>query len=104
MNNYKVKRKFLSLDNLQDQVKIHFFSQTNLSKQSSRDTISDTKTEINFKDVQKDFNYYHIIRRVLYPFALTGAPIGFCLEEPEKHIKIWSLYGLLNVNLTYLIF
>ena len=104
MNDYKASRKFLSVDNLPNQVTIEFSNEVEhnneLSVQPSTNPISDNKTEINFNDDKKDF-YYHIIRKVLYPFALTGAPIGFYLKHPDKVIKT---FGLLNVNLTCVIF
>ena len=99
MNDYKPSRKFLSVDNLPNQVTIDFSNKEELSRLGPRDSISDTKTEINLKDIEKDFNYYNILRRVLYPFALTGAPIGFCLKDPDKLIKTLSFYGILNVIL-----
>lgn len=96
MTDHKVNRRFISVDNLPQEVTIDLTTKQS-SNRCVRDSISDTKTEINFGDIQKDFNYYHILRRVLYPFALTGAPIGFCLKDPDKLIKILSFYGLLNV-------
>ena len=88
----KVKRNFLSVEDIPEKVSI---KQT---EEGDNDTISEARTEINYKEVENEFNYYHILRRVLYPFALTGAPIGFCLKDPDKLIKILSLFGLMNVN------
>ena len=84
----KVKRNFLSVDDIT----------VKQTEEGDNDTASEARTEINYKDVENEFNYYHILRRVLYPFALTGAPIGYCLKDPDKLIRILSFYGLLNVN------
>ncbi|XP_054162556.1 uncharacterized protein LOC128960485 [Oppia nitens] len=59
--------------------------------------LSEQLSSINMNDIKKDFSYYHMIRRILYPFALTGAPIFYCLKDPDKTIKFLSRYGLTNI-------
>ena len=56
----KQNRKFLSVDNLPQHVAIDFNDLDSI-KFKRGDSISDTKTEIDFEDIQKNFNYYHIL-------------------------------------------
>ena len=89
----KVNQKFLTVDDIPERISVRGV------EGEDNASISDARTEINYKDVENQFNYYHILRRVLYPFALTGAPIGFCLKDPDKLIKTLSVYGLMNVSM-----
>jgi hypothetical protein len=56
-------------------------------------------TEISFEEVKLDFNYYDIIRRVLLPFILTGAPISYYLKnEDATKFKWMSRSGIVKVT------
>ncbi|CAG2116247.1 unnamed protein product [Medioppia subpectinata] len=52
---------------------------------------------INIKDMNKEFSYYTILRRVLYPFALTGAPITYYLKDAHKAFKYLSRHGMIQI-------
>jgi hypothetical protein len=56
-------------------------------------------TEISFEEVKLDFNYYDILRRVLLPFILTGAPISYYLKSEDATKFRWmSRSGIMIVT------
>jgi len=55
-------------------------------------------TAVSFEEVKLDFNYYDILRRVLLPFVLTGAPISYYLtSEDATKFKWMSRSGIMKV-------
>ncbi|XP_054152647.1 uncharacterized protein LOC128951424 [Oppia nitens] len=61
------------------------------------DDVASVLSEVDIENIGKDGPYYHMIRRILYPFALTGAPIVYCLRRPDKPFTYLSRHGLLNI-------
>jgi hypothetical protein len=66
-----------------------------------KDTLGNDR-EIDVQELKVDFNYYKLLRRILLPFILTGAPIDHYLKSRDmKKFSCLSRSGILKVRFLY---
>ncbi|CAG2112015.1 unnamed protein product [Medioppia subpectinata] len=94
----------LSANNIStDQMSMKSLNEDQEKTEDEDDEECKSVVSINIKDMNKEFSYYTILRRVLYPFALTGAPISYCLKDPDKAFKYLSRHGMIQIYSIFIV-